>query len=682
MSAVHQEILSVFNWLIESSFQATVLLALILLVRGLVRNWFQVRMIYWFWILLLLRLIWPLNLQTTVSIFNLVPSGTDFVLTAEEAADNRDDSNRLSGGGQAGVEPSADEAASAAPATLAELPHSIGKRFGWLPWLCTLWLTGAGLLTAWVMLSNWRLWRIIKRERLVTRQPILELLEDCKARLNLQTVIGVVETDSVSAPCLFGYLRPRLLLPAGALEELTQQQLHYVFIHELAHLKRHDILIGWLMAAVQVLHWFNPAVWFAMSRINSDRELACDELALSHLGESESQSYGQTILMFLERFARKQKLPAMAGIAENQTLLKRRMTMIAKFENRRVSWIPAAALMAALICATFTSAAEDPNQPAGLNEAQAVYRDWTNKTFGALEDSQYATLSDAAKIEMEQIWLSELKKGKGGGYTDAINALGAIRSQQAFMPLAKIAFDPAEKGNRDRWMAVRALGYIGDERAVPKMIHLVYHYNMNTRFWAQISLFNLTGQNFGTDWRAWGQWWNEQGKKPGFNAAYIRWTNNKEWADLEQQKAADAAFIAQCKGEDNAPRVVETSPQAMTIDVRPGRQTISVTFDQPMTDQSWSWTGGGETYPEILGRPHYSEDRKTCTVEVMLEPGKVYWVGINSPSHKNFKSAGGVPAKRYVILFATQDATGYPTPIPDDMLQQAAQINEGHKQAP
>ena len=194
---------------------------------------------------------------------------------------------------------------------------------------------------------------------MITQQKILELLEDCKFQLGLQTVIGVVETDGVKTPCLFGYLRPRLLLPHGILDEMGREELRYVFLHELAHLKRHDILIGWLMAIVQVLHWFNPAVWFAMAQISRDRELACDELALSRLKENESKAYGATILTFLERFARQQKLPAMAGIAENQSLIKRRITMIAQFKNRKISWLPVIAIILLLLATTFTSAQID-----------------------------------------------------------------------------------------------------------------------------------------------------------------------------------------------------------------------------------------------------------------------------------------------------------------------------------
>ena len=212
------------------------------------------------------------------------------------------------------------------------------------------------IMGLYVLWNNLSLWRLVKSQRLITRQDILDLLEDCKVQIGIQTVIGIVETQRIQTPCLFGYLRPRLLLPLGTVAELSNEQLRYVFLHELAHLKRHDILVGWVMATVQVLHWFNPAVWFAMTQITRDRELACDELALSTLNENEPKAYGSTILTFLERFARAQKLPGMAGIVENQSLARRRITMIAAFKNTKTALAPVIALMLLLVITTFTSA--------------------------------------------------------------------------------------------------------------------------------------------------------------------------------------------------------------------------------------------------------------------------------------------------------------------------------------
>ena len=123
------------------------------------------------------------------------------------------------------------------------------------------------------------------------------------------------------------------------------------------------------------------------------------------------------------------------------------------------------------------------------------------------------------------------------------------------------------------------------------------------------------------------------------------------------------------------PVVVRTSPRAFQNDVSPRLDKITVMFDQAMMDGSWSWTGGGETFPKTAGDIHYDKARRTCTMPVKLEPGKVYWIGINSPSHKNFKTPARVPAQRYVILFATKDANGKPTPIPEKMQTEAKAIN-------
>ncbi|MHB1157932.1 MAG: Ig-like domain-containing domain [Phycisphaerales bacterium] len=139
--------------------------------------------------------------------------------------------------------------------------------------------------------------------------------------------------------------------------------------------------------------------------------------------------------------------------------------------------------------------------------------------------------------------------------------------------------------------------------------------------------------------------------------------------------AAWLALAGGCFAQTVAPVVVRTEPAALANDVDASLNKITVTFDQPMLDKSWSWTGGGETFPNRTGDIFYDDAHTTCTMPVKLEPGKVYWVGVNSPSHKNFKSTDGEPAKRYVILFATRSADGKPTPIPEDWVKRARRIN-------
>jgi bla regulator protein BlaR1 len=77
----------------------------------------------------------------------------------------------------------------------------------------------------------------------------------------------------VATPSLHGWLRPTLLLPRGFLVSFTREQLRYVVLHELAHLRRSDVLVNWIATAAQVLHWFNPLVRLAVMRLAEEREL-------------------------------------------------------------------------------------------------------------------------------------------------------------------------------------------------------------------------------------------------------------------------------------------------------------------------------------------------------------------------------------------------------------------------
>ena len=91
------------------------------------------------------------------------------------------------------------------------------------------------------------------------------------------------------------------------------------------------------------------------------------------------------------------------------------------------------------------------------------------------------------------------------------------------------------------------------------------------------------------------------------------------------------------------PRIVEMAPANGATGVSPSVTELRVTFDREMGG-GFSWTGGGDNYPEVTNRPFWTEGRKTCVLPVKLKPNWTYGLGINSPSHKNFQSATGVPA--------------------------------------
>jgi hypothetical protein len=103
------------------------------------------------------------------------------------------------------------------------------------------------------------------------------------------------------------------------------------------------------------------------------------------------------------------------------------------------------------------------------------------------------------------------------------------------------------------------------------------------------------------------------------------------------------------------PKVVSAYPPNSATDVDPILKQLTVTFNVPMGG-GFSWTGGGPEFPSIPegNKPYWTQDRLTCVLPVTLEPGHAYRLGLNSPSHNNFQSAGGVPLDPLVYTFSTR----------------------------
>ncbi len=82
----------------------------------------------------------------------------------------------------------------------------------------------------------------------------------------------------------------------GIAERLSDAELRHVLLHELAHVKRRDVAMNWLVNALLTVHWFNPLLWLAFRQMRADREIACDELALRAMRGEERKAYGDTLI--------------------------------------------------------------------------------------------------------------------------------------------------------------------------------------------------------------------------------------------------------------------------------------------------------------------------------------------------------------------------------------------------
>ncbi len=124
--------------------------------------------------------------------------------------------------------------------------------------------------------------------------------------LRLTRRVRLMMAPSATTPATAGTWRPTIILPAGA-DNWSASQRRSVLLHELAHVKRVDVLAQLVAGIACAFHWFNPLAWHGLTQMRKLRELACDDLVLA--GGEVPSDYAEVLL----RIAREYRPGSLSG---------------------------------------------------------------------------------------------------------------------------------------------------------------------------------------------------------------------------------------------------------------------------------------------------------------------------------------------------------------------------------
>ena len=102
--------------------------------------------------------------------------------------------------------------------------------------------------------------------------------------LRVTQPVRLFESALVKTPLVIGYFKPVILLPFGTIAGLSPDQVEAILAHELAHIYRKDYLLNMLQALVEILFFFNPAIWWMSDYVRVERENCCDDQAIALCG--------------------------------------------------------------------------------------------------------------------------------------------------------------------------------------------------------------------------------------------------------------------------------------------------------------------------------------------------------------------------------------------------------------
>ncbi len=340
-----------------------------------------------------------------------------------------------------------------------------------LPWFFAVWLAGVAVLSVY-HLGGW------SQARRWTRRATRPLPEDWQAklrvlarRLGIGREVGLLESASAQVPSVIGWLRPVILVPAGALAGLSPQQLEAVLAHELAHVRRHDYLVNLLQTVVETLLFYHPAVWWVSAQARRERENCCDDLAVAVCGDR---------LVYARALADLEGLrvssPRLAMAADGGSLAARirRLAGVPARDSRR-SWL-AGVLALSLLPAGFAF-----NVSASADKAEKKDEGHPRNGTWTLEKKT----GDLFKIKMEMRWPgshwisnTEIQASELKGLTTGSNVrfemprdAGTFHFQGGFdgnRGKGTLTF----QGNPEYARQMRSLGYeVSDSRLLELYVH-------------------------------------------------------------------------------------------------------------------------------------------------------------------------------------------------------------------
>ncbi|MEA4970770.1 MAG: M56 family metallopeptidase [Candidatus Pelethousia sp.] len=334
---------TIVDALLETSLYAAVVAGAILLFRLLFRKSISPRLQYLAWLLLILRLLLPVTIESGFHVESLFPQPAIEAPSAQAAAP----AIQAQAPANAAQTP-------ISPASRAEAPAETPSKTDWYAVALRVWLCGMGIFALWMGAVKLRFYRRMRARRLDTPAETEALYATCKEELGIERPMPLWAVDAAISPGIVCFAEPVLLLPESLLA--SPEALRFALLHELTHQKRGDHLLCGLMNLLRMVYWFHPVVHYAFSEMQADMETACDADVLRHLEAGEKRGYLATVVSLFSFEAQPQ-----LGMARSRTrhMAERRMKgAFMKSTTSLASKLAASGLALVLLLACFTTACQ------------------------------------------------------------------------------------------------------------------------------------------------------------------------------------------------------------------------------------------------------------------------------------------------------------------------------------
>ncbi len=202
--------------------------------------------------------------------------------------------------------------------------------------LSAVWAAGCIVTTLYFLYNIYKIYMIQKSAYHITAENEPELYREyvsCMDELNIKHSVPLYASCSISSPVSYGLIRPKVMIPQDMDIELSAQDLHYIFLHELQHYKHKDAVLNYMSCIFQILYWFNPFIWYGFRIMRKDREIACDYSVIRTVGREHAADYGYTLIRYAETLRRNVFLSPLSRLGGEKKVIVQRIREIADYRS-------------------------------------------------------------------------------------------------------------------------------------------------------------------------------------------------------------------------------------------------------------------------------------------------------------------------------------------------------------